>query len=105
MATKKTPEMRENANRQIIPNAEDMDLFIWLEELFHLSPQKGEDGEGGVKPGEPKKEPDTFPEEVVLRPVFGLGARDWGEPLEQQQWKPMQSAIPQKEHLVQLANK
>lgn len=101
MAKNNDKEMRDDAHRQIIPVAADPDMVTWLEELFHLSPKDTAPVEGRAVP---KTEPDSFPERISLRPIYGNRGIDKGPPIKNKEWKPMQSAVPSREHLVMLAN-
>lgn len=93
---------REGAHRQIIPVAGDEAMAEWLEGLFDLSPKP--EGEG-ARVTKPKPEPDAFPERIVLRPIYGLGGRDKGDPIgKPKEWKPTQSPVPNPEQIVQMAN-
>jgi hypothetical protein len=90
----------EALHRQIIPTlvGETADMFAWLERLFDIAPKDGE------KPGDPKRNPDSFPERVVVCPVYGKGGVDKGLDLDFKNWKPMLSPIPTREALVTITN-
>ncbi len=97
---------RDAEHRQILPKVDDPDMFEWLESLFYLSPRKPPEPDAkGAAPGTPKQELDTFPEQVELRAVFGMGGRDIGPAIgKPQTWRPMVNPAPTREALVGLAN-
>lgn len=106
MATVKK-EDRPDDSRQIIPKAEDPEMFAWLESLFDIAPTEPpaiDTATGAREKVKPKSEPDSFPGRVALFPVFGSGGRDTGKQVDEKIWKPMSSAVPSREELVELAN-
>lgn len=98
MARKKgEDDERRDPHRQVIPKVQDLKMFEWLEGLFNLTPKDTE-------PGKPKSKPDSFPEEIVLREVFGSDDRDYGPPITTREWKPTTSPQPDREEIVVLSN-
>jgi hypothetical protein len=100
MATAKKEDRRDE-QRQIIPTAEDPEMFAWLERLFEINPAPPPSDSEKGKPN-PKPEPDAFPEMIALLPMYG--PRDYGKQITYKSWKPMSSRVPSREELVEMSN-
>jgi hypothetical protein len=96
---KKSPiEEKDDPHRQIIPRATGIaaQILEWLETLFNIA-------ENDAEPGQIKTGTDTFPHSIQLK-IAGRGGADQGQTIEQNDFRPMSSALPSRDRLVEMAN-
>ena len=96
---KKPPvEEKDDPHRQIVPRVTGAaaQIFEWLEGLFDIS-------ENDAEPGKVKTGVDSFPQSVQLK-TAGRGGVDQGADLLSFDFKPMASALPTRERLLEMAN-
>jgi hypothetical protein len=96
---KKSPvEEKDDPHRQIVPRVTGIaaQIYTWLEALFEIS-------ENDAEPGQVKSGVDSFPQSVQLK-MAGRGGVDQGADILSFDFKPMSSALPTREKLVEIAN-
>ncbi len=105
----KPPVERNDPHRQIIPKPDDPAMYAWLVNLFNLTPrQEGERPfvDEKCKIPKPKATPDSFPEKIVIRQMFGPKGLDLGPPQKPKEWKGATAgaSTPSHEELIDIAN-